>query len=115
MANLSIKSGDTFSALCQRVDENGEPISISGVTVTSSVRNISGSFSQALTVAVVDAAIGQFSISATATSTNTWPISTSIDGTVTPRNFLFCDVQYTSGFTVQSSETLIIQVFEDVT
>lgn len=114
MNTLAIKKGDTFSALCQRVDQNGNPVNISGYTITSRVRSTTG-FSGNLTVVVVTPAQGQFSINATATATASWPVCKSIDGTITEKNFLYCDVQYVSGSTVESSETFTLQVFEDVT
>jgi hypothetical protein len=114
MDTLSIKKGDTFTALCQRVDSNGTPVNISGYTITSRVRSIGG-FSEALTVVVVTPSIGQFSLNATSTATASWPVCKAIDGAVTEKNFLYCDVQYLNGATVESSETFTLQVFEDVT
>lgn len=114
MDTLSIKKGDTLSILCQRVDESGTPINLTGYTIASSVRTTQG-FSEALSVLVVNNANGQFSLNQTATNTANWPVSKSVDGTITSKNFLYCDVQYTLGSTVESSITFVIQVLEDVT
>lgn len=114
MDNLSIKKGDTFSALCQRVDQNGSPVNLTGYTISSKVKSVDG-FSQDLSVVIITPATGQFSISATATATTSWPVCKSIDGTPTNKNILYCDVQYVNGTTVESSETFALQVFEDVT
>lgn len=112
--SITVKSGDTFSLSCTRVDANGAPVNLTGLTITSKVRNISG-FEDDLTVTVTNAAAGQFSLSALPADTSLWPVSQSVDGTVFRPNILYCDVQYVTGGVTQSSETFDIVVVEDVT
>lgn len=114
MANITIKRGDTFSVLCQRVDENNSPLSLSGYTITSKVESVSG-FTQTLTVTVVNSTLGQFSINATATETASWPVFQGIDGTTSSMNTLYCDIQYTASPYVESTDTFAIYVVEDIT
>ena len=114
MSNLTVKKGDTFSVLCQRVDANNTPLDISGYTIASKVNSI-GSFTQSLTVTIINAALGQFSISASATDTLDWPVFQALDGTTSKMNTIYCDVQYTIGSYVESTETFSIYVIEDVT
>lgn len=114
MSNLTVKKGDTFSVLCQRTNESGTPLSISGLTITSSVRS-TGGFSAALSTAVVNASLGQFTIGATSGQTSTWPVYQSMDGTVAKGNILYCDVQYSSAGVIESTETFQILVEEDIT
>ncbi len=114
MSNLTVKKGDTFSVLCQRVDADNNPVSVSGYTITSKVNSI-GTFTQSLTVTLVDPAQGQFSISATATDTANWPVFQALDGTTANMNILYCDVQYSLSPYVESTDTFSIYVIEDVT
>ena len=114
MSNLTVKKGDTFSVLCQRVDENNNPLSTSGYTITSKVNTI-GTFTQSLTVTPINTALGQFTINATATDTLDWPVFQALDGTTSKMNIIYCDVQYASGSYVESTDTFSIYVIEDVT
>ena len=114
MSNLTVKKGDTFSVLCQRVDADNNPVSISGYTIASKVNSI-GSFTQSLTIGIVNAALGEFTISATATDTLDWPVFQALDGTTSKMNIVYCDVQYTLGSYVESTDTFSIYVIEDVT
>ena len=114
MSNLTVKKGDTFSVLCQRVDADNNPVSVAGYTITSKVNSI-GNFTQSLTVNPADPTLGYFSINATATDTLDWPVFQALDGTTSKMNILYCDVQYTSGSYVESTDTFSIYVIEDVT
>ena len=100
METRTHKRGDTFLLAGTRADKSGNPVVITGMTITSKVRRVA--YQQALVVTITDPANGAFSLSQADTST--WPIGT-----------LFCDVQFISGSTTVSSETFKIVVEEDVT
>jgi hypothetical protein len=100
MESRTIKRGDTLLLSCTRRDGAGVPVVLTGMTITAKVRY--RSFSEPLTVALVDPANGVFSLSST--NTAAWPVAT-----------LKCDVQFVSGTVVTSSQTFAIVVEEDVT
>lgn len=114
MDNLTVKRGDTFSVLCQKVDESGNPLDISSYAITSTIKSVGG-FTQNLSVSILDATTGQFVLNATATNTQGWPVFKAMDGTQSVKNVLYCDVQYTSSPYVESSETFYVYVIEDIT
>lgn len=100
MESRTIKRGDTLLLSCTRRDGAGNPVVLTGLTITAKVRY--RQFSEALTVTPVDPANGGFSLSST--NTATWPVAA-----------LKCDVQFISGSVVTSSQTFEIVVEEDVT
>lgn len=107
MGNIYHKTGDTLSLTCTYVDSGGNAVDITGYTIASKVKAVG--FEDTLTVTKTDAANGVFTISATATATSSWPVTTTSDSR------LFCDVQFTLGSVVQSSETFQIIVVQDIT
>lgn len=107
MAGIYHKRGDTFSLTCTWTDSLGTAINLTGYTFKSQVR--ATSFVDTLTVTVTDAANGVFTIAATATATANWPVTDSLSSK------LFCDIQFTNGTTVTSTETFQIVVVEDIT
>lgn len=104
--SINFKRGDTLSMTCQRLTAAAAAFNLVGYTMAATVRN--GGFSQALTVTVTDASLGQFTLSQTATNTALWPISDDDD------SVMYCDIQFTSG-SVESTETFKIVVREDIT
>ena len=104
--SINFKRGDTLSMTCQRLTAAAAAFNLVGYTLAATVRN--GGFSQALTVTVTNASLGQFTLSQTATNTAVWPISDDDD------SVMYCDIQFTSG-SVESTETFKIVVREDIT
>lgn len=104
--SINFKRGDTLSMTCQRLTAAAAAFNLVGYTMAATVRN--GGFSQALTVTVTNASLGQFTLSQTATNTAIWPISDDDD------SVMYCDIQFTSG-SVESTETFKIVVREDIT
>jgi hypothetical protein len=104
--SINFKRGDTLSMTCQRLTAAAAAFNLVGYTMAATVRN--GGFSQALTVTVTNASLGQFTLSQTATNTAVWPISDDDDSA------MYCDIQFTSG-SVESTETFKIVVREDIT
>ena len=104
--SINFKRGDTLSMTCQRLTAAAAAFNLVGYTMAGTVRN--GGFSQALTVTVTNASLGQFTLSQTATNTAVWPISDDDD------SVMYCDIQFTSG-SVESTETFKIVVREDIT
>ena len=104
--SINFKRGDTLSMTCQRLTAAAAAFNLVGYTIAATVRN--GGFSQALTVTVTNASLGQFTLSQTATNTAVWPISDDDD------SVMYCDIQFTSG-SVESTETFKIVVREDIT
>lgn len=98
---IEIKRGATLSWPLTRVDSAGQPVNITGVTLTSSVKL--RTFSDTLAVTIDNAAAGEFTLSATSTKTVLWPVGT-----------LDMDVKYASG-KVNYSETHQIVVVGSVT
>lgn len=104
--SINFKRGDTLSMTCQRLTAAAAAFNLVGYTMAATVRN--GGFSQALTVTVTNASLGQFTLSQTAANTAVWPISDDDD------SVMYCDIQFTSG-SVESTETFKIVVREDIT
>lgn len=104
--SINFKRGDTLSMTCQRLTAAAAAFNLVGYTMAATVRN--GGFSQALTVTVTNASLGQFTLSQTAANTAVWPISDDDD------SVMYCDIQFTSA-SVESTETFKIVVREDIT
>jgi hypothetical protein len=105
--SINFKRGDTFSLTCTRKDGSGSPINLTGYTITSTAK-VGTSFSDVLTVTIINAAAGIFTLTETAANTATWPISSDA-------SIMYCDVQFVLSGVVKSSETFIINVIEDIT
>jgi hypothetical protein len=101
------KRGDTLSLSCQWLDSDNNPIDLTGYTITSQVRAVG--FVDDLTITVTSAVDGQFVLSATATDTSSWPVTSS------QASRTFCDIQFQVGPNVVSSETFQVIVIEDIT
>lgn len=102
MSMKRAKRGDTFALTVTRLDAAGNPVSLAGVTVACKMR--SGSASITLTTAITNAAGGVVALSAAPAATVNWA-----------PGVYSCDVQYSTGGDVQSSDTFEIEVVEDVT
>jgi hypothetical protein len=109
MQKITHKRGDTFAQDCQRVDANGVAVDITGLTVTSTVQ--SGSFTDTLTVDIVSALTGEFTL--TKADTTAWPISSVLSEATRERKML-CDVKFANG-TIARTETFEIAVVERIT
>ena len=107
MTQIYHKRGDTLSLSCVWKDSAGTPINLTGYTVACQVKAVN--FVDTLTVTVTSAANGAFTISRSATGTSSWPVTDS------QASRLFCDIQFTSGSLVTSTETFQIIVLEDIT
>lgn len=100
MQKLPFKRGDSFSLLCT-VDGN-----VTGWTIASQIRTSAGALVATLTAAVTSASADLSVYTLTAPGpTTAWPIED-----------LRCDIQYTTGAgIIDSTETFVIQMVEDVT
>ena len=107
LKSINFKRGDTFSLECTRKDSSGVPINLTGYTITSTAK-VGTSFSDVLTVTIINAAAGIFTLTETATNTAAWPISSDA-------SIMYCDVQFVLSGVVKSSETFVINVIEDIT
>ena len=103
---LDLKRGDTLAINCTRTNAAGAAMDLTGLEIASKVR--SGGFSDDLTVTVTNAAAGQFTLARDAAGTALWPLTTA-------ESPVLCDVQFSFGGVVASSETFIINVLEDIT
>ena len=68
---MSIKQGDTLNVTGVRTDDAGNPVDISGYSIASQL--ISGAYTHTLDCAVDDGAAGTFTMSASASETQSWP------------------------------------------
>ena len=107
MAQVYHKRGDTLSLSAVWLDSNNDPVDLTGYTVESQVRAVG--FVDDLTVTITDATAGEFVLSATATDTSMWPVTSS------QSSRSFCDIQFTIAGIVVSSETFQVVVVEDIT
>lgn len=98
---IEFKRGDTFFLECTRTTSAGVAFDLTGYTITAQVRV--DDFLGDLTVAITDAAAGEFTLSATQVQTALWPVAR-----------INCDVQF-DNVTVESTETFIIDNLEDIT
>lgn len=110
MESLNHKQGDTLTITGTWTDSSGVVIDLTGYTIASQVRVVTGTtFVDDLTAAIVSAAEGSFSVSATATQTALWPITKGQYGRT------YCDIQFSKAGVVVSSDTFEIVVLRDIT
>lgn len=110
MVSIEHKQGDTFVVTCTWTDSTGAAIPLTGYTVTSQVKVLKyNTFADNLTVAVVNEANGIFTLTASATATTSWPVTAGQYGR------MFCDVQFSKGGIVTSTETFEIIVLREIT
>lgn len=100
MSNQKIlfKRGDTFSL---QATANGEDITT--WTIQSQIRDNSGTLISELDITKTDAVNGEYTLTHDG-STSSWPLK-----------MLYCDIQYTVGGVISSTETFRIEVVEDIT
>lgn len=100
MQKLPFKRGDSFSLL-GTVDGD-----VTGWTIASQIRTSAGALVATLTAAVTSASADLSVYTLTAPGpTTAWPIED-----------LRCDIQYTTGAgIIDSTETFVIQMVEDIT
>lgn len=102
MAQIKFKRGDTFTLSCTyKID--GVPSSVSSIDIDSQVRNQRDTLIQDLIVTKSETT-GVFTLSADADDTQNWPVTV-----------LRCDVQFSEGGSVRSTQTFEIIVNEDIT
>ena len=99
---IKFKRGDTFTLNCT-YKVNGVPSSIATIDIDSQVRDFRGSLIEELTVTKTGST-GVFTLLSSATQTSEWPISV-----------LRCDIQFSQGGIVRSTQTIDISVLEDIT
>lgn len=100
---FKVKRGEQLTILFTRTDANGLPVDISADTITAAAAL--RAFSAALTATKTDAPNGEFTLSAAAAATATWPVAT-----------LDADVRYDAGGgAVRKSETFRIKVEKEIT
>ena len=110
MEQLYHKQGDTFSLSCTWTDVNGDPIDLSTYAIKSQVRSFSDTpFEDDLSVAILVAANGTFSVTGSATQTSLWPVTTG------QYKRLYCDIQFTQGGVIISTDTFEIIVLREIT
>lgn len=97
MTTATVKRGDTFRALCQRVG-----VDIGSTVIRSQIR--SGGFVQDLTVDKTNAATGEFTLTCLPIETELWPVGNAV-----------WDIEYTDAGEVRSTVTVKLRIVEDVT
>lgn len=101
--SFTVKRGDTLTLDCTRTDSAGNAVSLTGVTGAAKMRSRRGT-EITLTFAVVSAPAGTFTLSATAAATATWETGAYL-----------CDVEFTAGAVVASTDTFSVNVIGDIT
>lgn len=103
MATITHKQGDTLDWVLT-LTEGGAPVDITDWTIVAQIR-ASDTLIASLTVTVVDAANGQFRLSATAAATDSWTAGSHS-----------CDIEITDDSSnVFSTETFTVVILEDIT
>jgi len=102
MSQIEVKRGDTFSLVCTyKVD--GVTTDVTDLTIRSQLRKSNGVLIQELTVTKLGT-VGDFTLTATATQAESWPLS-----------LLNCDIEISENNLVRSSSTFFVAVNEDIT
>jgi len=110
MQKIQHKQGATFDKLLTRQDAQGDPVNLTGVTITSDFRSGDGTFSGSFTCSIIDAENGIYRVVGTSAVTATWPLSDEY------QNRLYCDVKYDGGVDdIDYSETIEIVVVDNIT
>jgi len=110
MKQIKHKQGDTLLLTCTWTDPNGLVVDLTNYTITSKVKVVAGTlFEDTLTTDITSPASGIFILSATATDTALWPVTSGQYGR------MFCDVQFSKDSVVVSTETFEIVVLLDIT
>lgn len=99
------KRGDSFTASCvYKID--GVPTSLTGKAIAAQIRTADLALIDALAVAIPDQTTnpGRFTLTATPAQTALWPVAG-----------LRCDIQFSQGGAVQSTDTFLVPVVQDIT
>lgn len=101
MSLIVHKRGDTFQANCQLLDDLGNPINltISNIAVKSQIRGIRGEL-----IADLSCSISGTSYTLTASNTSSWSLGRAK-----------WDIQYTRSGVIFSTETINLDIDEDIT
>lgn len=94
------KRGQTFGASCTYVPETGGPVDLTGVTITSSIKDSSRNKAYPLTVTVTDPT--HFTL--TLADTTDWQVGTA-----------YWDIRFAIGDVVFYSETVAFNVVQEIT
>ncbi len=97
-----VKRGDSFTLTCTRRNSAGVAVNITSTAIESKMRR--GATAVTLTVTKTNAAAGVFVLSAAPAATAAW----------TP-GLWSCDIEFTDGADVVSTDTFLVEVLEDVT
>lgn len=98
-----IKRGDSFLMACV-YKEGGVATNVTNYTIRSQVRNSSDALVQQLAVTKADQSTDPGAFVLAAGVIDSWPI-----------DLLRCDIEFSEGGTVRSTQTFMIPVLEDVT
>jgi hypothetical protein len=102
---IEIKRGDTLALDCQALSAPKTPQSLAGWTIRAQIRDRAKAMLADLMVTIEDAAEGRYVLTAGSEITAAWATG--------PARM---DIEYTDpGDVVQSTETLIVDIIEDVT
>ena len=101
----NFKRGDTWSLDCT-YKRQGTPVSVADISIRSQIRKADYTMVTDLTVTKGDQAKapGTFALTPKVSDTATWPLDK-----------LICDIEFTAGGVVLSTETFTIPVVEEVT
>ena len=99
---LKFKRGDTLALDGVRTDINGDPFPLTGVSIACEM--VRGDLVVPITSAVSDPALGTFTLGLTASET------ASLDAGVWQ-----CDIEFTDGTSVSSTQTFLMMAIGDVT
>lgn len=101
--SIEVKRGDTWEIQCTRTDSGGLPVDLAGITIAAEMQR--GSWTVSLSSEVISASNGTFKLTKAAAQT-------ALVAAVPYR----CDVEFIdSEGTVQSTETFLVDVVEDIT
>lgn len=98
-----IKQGDSFLLACT-YKQNGVATDVTAYTIRSQVRDSADNLVQELNVSKANQTTNPGVFILSAGVTNLWPI-----------DLLRCDIQFSEGTTVRSTQTFYIPIEEDVT
>lgn len=104
MQEIELKRGDTFLMSCTYSDNADLPIDITNVTIKSQVRDAQGVLLQELVVTKLDQVTnkGKFTLG-------------TVSGYSFPLGRHSWDIEYTSNGQVQSTETIFLNIIQDIT
>lgn len=102
MSEVQAKRGDTLILACTRTDAAGDPVDLTGQTITSQMKYLDESIN--LSVLVTDAAAGTLELFVSAAAMENASIGR-----------YSCDVEFDTGTRIISTETFYINVLEDIT